>query len=193
MINRCVFLTAKPVIVGVDPGMTTGIAVLDLDGNLLLTKSKKNFRHSEISKAIYTKGVPIIMASDKFPLPRTVEKISAAFPSKLMWPRQSLTRIEKIEMVGIYKIDNKRVWSNRHERDALAAAIFAHNRIKPLLIRIGKKAKGEIADYVAMNTILKGDNIDKSIKQFNRGGQIIIDEKKSLGKLRKKNPAKKTY
>ena len=40
--------------------MTTAIAVLDFEGNLLLTKSKKNFRHSEISKAIYKQGLPVM-------------------------------------------------------------------------------------------------------------------------------------
>jgi predicted RNase H-like nuclease (RuvC/YqgF family) len=162
-----------------------------LKGNLLATKSKKNFQHSEISKHIYSHGLPMIMASDKYPLPKTIERISAAFPSKLMWPRQSLTRLEKIEMTQSF-IEDKKPWSNKHERDALAAAIFAFNKIEPLLKRIQKKAEGESADYVAMSTILKGISIDQSMKKFNKHEQIIINEKKSLGKLRKKNQAKKT-
>ena len=124
------------------------------------------------------------MASDKFPIPRTVERISAAFPSKLMWPRQSLTKLEKIEMTQIF-VEDEKPWSNKHERDALAAAIFAHNKIKPLLEKISKKACGEKANYIAMSTVLKGISIDQSMKQFNNGGQIIINEKKSLGKFRK--------
>lgn len=155
-----------------------------------MVKSSKNFRHSEISKAIYCCGIPIIMASDKFPLPKTVERISSSFPSKLAFPRQSLTKIEKVEMTRRF-MGEKKPWSNHHEKDALAAAIFAHNRIKPLLKRIRKKASGEIANYVAMNTILKGESIDSSIKQFNTGKQIIIDESKRVGKPGKKNPAKK--
>ena len=153
-------------IVGIDPGITTGLAVIDLEGNLLLTASKKNFRHSEISKSIYEFGIPVLMASDKFPLPKTVERISASLPSKLSWPRQSLTRREKVEMTHAYAAEEK-PWSNRHERDALAAAVFAHNRIRPLLDRIKKKTKSRHArNYVAMNTILRGRSIDEGLKSF---------------------------
>jgi predicted RNase H-like nuclease (RuvC/YqgF family) len=153
--------------------------VLDLDGSVLLLKSKKNFRHSEISRAIYDHGIPVIMASDKFPLPRTVERISAPLPSRLMWPRQSLTRLEKNEMVDGYRIEGKRTWANQHERDALAAATYAYNRINPLLKRIRKKVDCEKADYVSMAVILRGVSIDAGIKQFNGEKQIIINEKKS--------------
>ena len=170
--------------------MTTGIAVIDLEGKLVLTRSKKNFLHSEISKIIYDCGVPIIMASDKFPLPKTVERISSSFPSKLSFPRQSLNRLEKAEMTKPF-VDERKPWSNCHEKDALAAAVFAHNRIKPLLKKISKRVGGETADFVAMNTILKGESIDFCIKQFNSGKQIIIDERKRVGKPGKKNPAKK--
>lgn len=169
---------------GIDPGVTTAIAILDVNGNLVMTASKKNFRHSEISKAIYEHGIPMIMASDKYPLPKTVEHISAAFPTKLSYPRQSLTRIEKLEMTRPF-IEEEKPWSNRHERDALAAAVFAYNRIKPLIKRVKRKARDEARDYVLMNTILKGENIDAGLKQYNSGGQIIINEKKSLGKVRK--------
>jgi predicted RNase H-like nuclease (RuvC/YqgF family) len=187
-----VHLAAKPVIVGIDPGATTGVAVLDLDGNLLLLKSKKNLLHSEISRMIYDCGIPIIMASDKNPLPRTVERISASFPSKLSWPTEVLSRLEKLEMTRKFAEDEK-PWSNMHERDALAAAVFAHNRIKALVERINRKtATEEMANYVAMNVILRGRNIDESVKQFNSGGQIIMNEKRSLGKPGRKNKAKKT-
>jgi predicted RNase H-like nuclease (RuvC/YqgF family) len=133
------------------------------------------------------------MASDKFPLPKTIERISAAFPTKLSYPTQPLTRKEKNEMVEPYRVDGKRVWSNDHEKDALAAAIFAHNRVKPLMRRIRKKAPDAKADYVIMSVILKGRSIDESLKEFNAGEQIIINEKKSLGKVRRKGPAKKAY
>ena len=129
-------------------------------------RSGKNFPHSEISKLIYGCGIPMLMASDKFPLPKTVEHISASLPSKLSWPRQSLTRKEKMEMTQPYALAEK-PWSNRHERDALAAAVFAYNRILPLLSRINKKTRSKRArNYVTMNTVLSGKSIDEGLKKF---------------------------
>jgi predicted RNase H-like nuclease (RuvC/YqgF family) len=136
-------------------------------------KSGKSFPHSEISKLIYGCGIPMMMASDKFPLPKTVEHISASLPSKLSWPRQSLTRNEKAEMTQPYA-EIEKPWSNRHERDALAAAVFAYNKITPLLTRIRKKTRSRQArNYVAMNTILRGKSIDDGLKSFGESQQRL--------------------
>ena len=43
---------SMPLIVGIDPGTTTGVAVFDLSGNLILIKSGKNLARSDISRII---------------------------------------------------------------------------------------------------------------------------------------------
>ena len=63
-------LKERPIIVGLDPGIKTGIALIDLNGNLIITKSSKNFSKSKISEFILNFGNPIIFSCDVSPLPK---------------------------------------------------------------------------------------------------------------------------
>lgn len=162
------------IIVGIDPGTTTGVALIDLDGNLVLLDSKKNFSREKISRFILNHGSPVIIASDTYPYSRTVEKIAATFSAKIVYPRESLTRKEKNEMVNDYRKKNysEQVWNNRHEKDALASALFAWNRVEPLMRRVNKKIRltakefdSRIEDDIKRR-VIEGQNIRRSIKQF---------------------------
>ena len=150
------------------------MALFDLDGNLILTKSKKNFSKSEISRFISRFGSPVIIASDMFPTSRTIERIVSTFSARLIMPKQSLSRKEKTRTVNSLRWrELKKLCGNRHEKDALVAAIFAFSRIERLMKRIDKRIKKynlnqDLQTKIKTNVLLSGESITESIKRFTK-------------------------
>ncbi len=108
----------KPLIVGLDIGTTTGLSIHDLKKNLLYLRSKKHFSSSHIIKRITVFGRPLIIATDKKKVPHKIKKIASSFNAKIFSPDHDLTIEEKERVVNISMKDT-------HERDALAASLFA--------------------------------------------------------------------
>ncbi len=169
-------LTNRQLIVGIDPGTTTALCLFDLEGNLVSLESGKNLSKSDIAKYVQKFGYPVIIASDIFPTPRSIEKIGAAFSSRLIVPDAVVSRKEKTKIVErfVRKAEYKKTpWANKHQRDAFFAALYAWNKIKPLIRRINIKIKEapeketqELYDFVKRSVILEKRNISKSIKHF---------------------------
>ena len=82
--------SGKPryMIVGIDPGTTTALAALDLDGNLLHLESPRQMTMSDVIEALYKVGKPLVIASDVEEMPFTVEKIRRAFSAIAYTPKQ---------------------------------------------------------------------------------------------------------
>ncbi|HKJ59549.1 MAG TPA: DUF460 domain-containing protein, partial [Halobacteriales archaeon] len=108
-----------PVIVGVDPGTTTAVAVLDLDGTVLDVLSTRTADNAEIVEWIIERGRPLVFAADVSPMPSTVEKLRRSFDAAGWAPDSDLPVDEKLHRTRDCGYDND------HERDALAAALFA--------------------------------------------------------------------
>jgi len=129
-------LSGKPryLVVGIDPGTTTAIAALDLDGNLQYLASSRQMAMSDVIEAIYKVGRPLIIASDVHEMPFSVEKIRRAFNGIGHSPRQDMSVETKLEMTSSFP------YQNDHERDALAAALDAfrsyRNKFQNLLRRV---------------------------------------------------------
>jgi predicted RNase H-like nuclease (RuvC/YqgF family) len=115
-----------------DAGITTGIAVLDTDGNLLTVYSRRSMRRGEIVKIITKFGQPIIISSDVNPAPKSIEKIAAILGSKLHYPEVSLSMREKEKLIKWYEFRPK----NKHEIDALSACLKAWKNYRPLFLKI---------------------------------------------------------
>ncbi len=160
-------------ILGIDPGTTTGICAIGLKGDILLTESRKGFSKSELLKVLSDLGNPLIVSSDTNPPPRMIEKIASAFSARLIVPDHSLLRSEKVGLVKRYMKSRdlkEPPWKNRHERDALASAIYAWKRVRALLMKIEKKL-GENPDprlsrHVHTQVIVMGKSINQSVKDF---------------------------
>jgi len=124
----------KPyVIVGVDPGTTTAVAILDLNGNLLGVKSKKGWNSAEVIEYITSLGRPVVIATDKSNPPEFVLKLRASFQAVLHTPKGDMS-VEKKRY-----LTSKHTFLNDHERDAIAAAIEAYNSFKNKLRNVEKK------------------------------------------------------
>jgi len=156
----------KSVIVGLDPGITVGIAALDLNGQVLTTYSERNMAISDVIKFISEIGHPIIISTDVNPAPGLVEKIARSFKALLFVPRESLKVEEKNELLrnlGVTVEDD-------HQRDALTAAYKAYLRLKPKLDHIDAKLKElEIGG--------KGEEIKALVVQGYNLGEAILKVK----------------
>ena len=108
----------KPIIVGVDIGNTTGLAIYDLNRNLLYTGSKKNISIDRLIREISFYGKPLIISTDKKKIPQPISKIAASFNCRVFSPDHDLTVEEKDEIVRIPIKDI-------HEKDALSSATYA--------------------------------------------------------------------
>ncbi|RLF61434.1 MAG: hypothetical protein DRN25_00295 [Thermoplasmata archaeon] len=127
------------VIVGIDPGTTTGVAVLDIKGRLLEITSGKNFSLDKVISLLMKYKKVLIVASDVSPAPKFVEKVSSSLNALLCTPFQSLSIDEKNSLVSRYF--SKDSYSNAHERDALAAAIKAYRKYKMKIPELERKFK----------------------------------------------------
>ncbi|HDD71614.1 MAG TPA: DUF460 domain-containing protein [Candidatus Aenigmarchaeota archaeon] len=122
----------KSVIVGIDVGTTTGIAILDARGNLILLTSKRYRNKNELIKEILRHGKPVIVASDVNPAPKNIERIAKSFGARLFYPEKSLTNLEKERIIKKFK----EIIKSSHQKDALAACLKAFKKYRSLFLKI---------------------------------------------------------
>ena len=119
-------LSGKPryLIVGIDPGTTTAVAAVDLDGNLLHLASSRQMNMGDVVESLYRVGKPLIVASDVQEMPYSVEKVRRAFSAVSYTPKQDVSVETKIELTAPFP------YANDHERDALSAALDAYRQYR---------------------------------------------------------------
>jgi uncharacterized protein len=105
----------KHLIVGIDPGISTAYAALDLEGRRVKSEVLKEADADRIVREIAKIGIPSMIATDVSPAPFLASKISARFNVKLFVPKKSMREKAKKNMAGDMP--------SAHERDAYAAAI----------------------------------------------------------------------
>ena len=116
----------KRLIVGVDPGVTVGLAALSLNGAPVSIESRRNWAFSDLIKTIAELGEPTIISSDVTPAPALLEKLSAKFNAVLFTPLMSMTADEKHQTARAYAELYGLKLKSAHEIDALASAIKAY-------------------------------------------------------------------
>ncbi|MEM4589942.1 MAG: DUF460 domain-containing protein [Candidatus Micrarchaeia archaeon] len=153
----------KPIIVGVDPGTYIGIAIFDLNANLIhsstITDKGKEVVVSEISKY----GNPIVVASDVSPPPHLVTQIASYFNARLYYPKTTISDISKTIETASYK------FSSVHERDAIMAVLsfFKENANKLRWIERTLRDKGL-------------SKIEEDVKRYALSGMRVDDAIKAL-------------
>jgi len=149
-------LSGKPryLIVGIDPGTTTAIAALDLDGNLLHLSSSRQTSMSDVIEVLYKIGKPLIIASDVHDMPFSVEKIRRAFNGVAYSPRQDMSVETKLELASRFP------YQNDHERDSLAAALDAFRSYKNKFQNLARRVPpGHDLDEVRAG-IVRGQSLE---------------------------------
>jgi predicted RNase H-like nuclease (RuvC/YqgF family) len=150
------------IIVGIDPGTTMAIAVLTLEGELRLLHSSRTISIPDVIEMIAGQGKPLIIASDVFPTPNTVEKTRRAFNAVLGSPDDFLTTEDKIEFAKPFE------YSNPHERDAIAAAVSVYRKNRNKFEQIKKKVPSGVDVNEAIAQVVRGKSVDAVILELTR-------------------------
>jgi len=157
-------------IVGIDPGTTIGVAIIDLSGNVIAIKSQKSWSYSDVVDFILSHGKPVVIATDKKVVPDYVNKLKASFNCIIYSPKEDLPVEKKKNLVSGYKI------LNDHERDALAAARDAYNSYKNKLKNIEKRIpKGYDLEEIKAG-IIKGISLKSmlEVKEETESEEVVV-------------------
>jgi uncharacterized protein len=165
-------LSGKPryLIVGIDPGTTTAVAALDLDGNLMHLESSRQMNMADVIESLYRVGKPLIIASDVQPMPYSVEKIRRAFSAVPYSPRQDTSVDTKMELTAQFN------YQNDHERDALAAALDAYRQYRNKFQNLAKRVPpGHDLDEVRAG-VIRGQALEQVLGDMNAEAPATVDE-----------------
>ncbi|VVB92502.1 Uncharacterised protein [uncultured archaeon] len=150
------------IIVGIDPGTTTAVAVVTLEGELRMLHSSRTISIPDVIEMIAEQGRPLIIASDVFPTPNAVEKIRRAFNAVSGSPDDVLSAGDKIEFATPYG------YSNNHERDAIAAAVSVYRKNKNKFEQIKKKIPHGVDADEVIAQVVRGKAIDAAILEMTK-------------------------
>lgn len=120
-------MSKKPLIIGIDPGSTSAVAGVNLNGELELLESGKNFPPRQIIQKIIEAGKPIVVTSDKAKMPSKVNKIAVSLGTETYVPEEDLSK-QKKRALGRGE--------NSHEIDASASAFNAYNNLQKEINKI---------------------------------------------------------
>ena len=169
--NRIIFVdssesnlypTGRYIIVGVDPGETTGIAILDLNGNILYIGSRRSIGFFELIDKIYEYGKPLIVSCDVPKIPHFVKMLANRAGAIIFKPNKTITVAKKNEIVR--KVGIK--VGDSHQRDALVAALIAYKHYERKFSKVDNLARYIpfiSADAVKAEIILRNIDIRSAI------------------------------
>jgi predicted RNase H-like nuclease (RuvC/YqgF family) len=178
------------VVVGIDPGTTTAVALTDLDGTVLDVWSSRTADTATVIEWIIEHGRPVIVAADVEPMPETVEKIRRSFDAGGWIPSRDLSVDKKLHRT------RNEAYDNDHERDAMAAALFAFDDHEDQFERIGAKVppqfdRGEViarvvADEESVEAVLDamGDDEEDTEETTTHEPRELTDEEKQIKRLK---------
>jgi hypothetical protein len=132
----------RGLIVGIDPGTNTGIAVLNFHKKVLHLDTKRSAARGDIIREITIHGDPILIAADVTPPPEFVVKISKMLNANLYYPERLYKSSSKAQVVNDFAKEHELKVTGAHNRDALFAAVKAAHQYSDLLERIDKELHG---------------------------------------------------
>ncbi len=119
----------EPLIVGIDPGNTSAVAAVNLEGELKLLKSERELPPRDIIRILIDEGKPVVVACDTEKMPSTVEKVATSLGATKFIPEEDLDRRRKKELGE---------GNNSHEKDAVASARHAYKNLHRNIRKIKK-------------------------------------------------------
>ena len=147
------------VLVGIDPGTTTAVAIVGLGGEVLDTLSTRTADTAAVVEWIVERGRPLLVAADVTPMPETVEKIRRSFDAAAWAPERDLpvdSKQHRTREVG---------YENDHERDAIAAALFAFDDREDQFERIARKVPPRLdRGEVTARVVAGEDSVETAIE-----------------------------
>jgi len=170
------------IVVGIDPGITTAIAIFDLNGELKEVFSKKGMSKPEVVRFILSRGLPVIITTDKKHAPKMVCEIASALSIPVFTPKEDLKVKEKKLLLQNIKVKNS------HERDAVAAGLYffkKHSKKFREIDNILEKMNMKMHAEKIKEILIKGD-----AKNLSEALEIVLGKAIEVKKLKKKEAKK---
>jgi len=153
------------VVVGVDPGTTTAVAIVGLDGEVLDVLSTRTADNAEVTEWIVERGRPVIVAADVTPMPSTVEKLRRSFDAAGWTPDRDLPVDVKQHRT------REEGYDNDHERDAMAAAFGAFDAHTDQFDRIAAKVPpGQEVGPVVARVVTDEESVEAVLEDLRDDG-----------------------
>ncbi len=159
-------------IAGIDPGTVSAYAVLDLKGNIIDIGSERGIGPDKITSEITRHGKVFLIGSDVKNSPSKVEKIARKIGARAVSPDHNLGYLEKVKIVDDFLKTKKEFVKirNKHEKDAVVAAVFCLKSIKPLIKKIEdhliQHRKIHLIDEVKKKVLLENMPITDAVKEL---------------------------
>ena len=151
------------VFVGIDPGTTTAVGIVDLDGRALETWHSRTADMADVVEWIIDRGRPVLVAADVTPMPETVEKIRRSFDAAAWTPPADLPVDEKLHRT------REAATANDHERDALAAALFAFDEYEDTIERVARKVPRTADREAVIGEVIAGETTVEAVLNQRQG------------------------
>lgn len=155
----------RAVVVGIDAGTTTAVAVFGLDRELLALRSKRGFSASGVIEFVRKVGKPLSIATDRARPPAAAKRLAAAFGCRLFIPDHDMSTAEKAAVARAFGP------KSTHERDALAAGIFALKSMGGQFAKISSELRARGLEHLAESVLelivtKRAKNISDAVEQL---------------------------
>lgn len=175
----------RRLIVGIDPGLTIGLSIMDLNGKILKISSYREASRGQIIREITNYGKPSLICVDVYPYPAYVEKISAVLNSRLYTPRSVMTVSEKNEISRKLAMQQGVNVKNAHQRDSLASAYKGYAKFRSEFEKIEKNYRDvydkSLRDEIK-NLLVKGKTLADAIEEINQSLAGVKTDKEKIVK-----------
>jgi len=180
------------VVVGIDPGTTTAAAVVGLDGSVLDVYSTRTADTADVIEWLIERGRPVVVAADVTPMPETVERFRRSFDAAAWTPDADLPVDEKLHRT------RETPYENDHERDALAAALFAFDDHEDQFERISRKVPPDVERGEVISRVVAGEaSVEAALRELREDEteetdeseheeRELTDEEKEIRRLRER-------
>lgn len=123
---------SEALIVGIDPGSTSAVAALNLDKELVLLESDKEFPSEDIILKLIQKGHTVLVGCDTESMPSLADDVASSLGARKFSPEEDISKRKKKSLGS--------EGDNSHEKDAIAAAIHAYNQHQRQIKKINEEA-----------------------------------------------------
>lgn len=158
------------VLVGIDPGTTTAVALVGLDGHVLDVMSTRTADTGDVIEWIIEHGRPALVAADVTPMPDTVEKIAASFDAPTWDPDTDLPVDEKQHRT------REEGYDDDHQRDAMAAALYAYDHYRETIERATRETPPTLDEGDVAARVLDGEPLQAVLSDLEETDDPEPDE-----------------
>ncbi len=171
----------KRLIVGIDPGLTVGLSIMNLNGKVLSITSIRQATRGEVIREITKFGRPSLICCDVYPYPSYVEKIAANLNGKLYAPKGAfLTIAEKNRIARQLAMEQGIIIKDAHQRDSLSAAYSGYKHYRNEFKKVDERYYNEFGSTLRdelKDLLIRGKSLSDAVQTLRTQ---IEEEKKRL-------------